>query len=148
MVVLNPWVCAGPKRVPASWICVADPPTRVKVPLTIVSATPPASWFAPTINLSLKSGVPLVPSQSCHPTGMEDIVPDHMIIEPLGSDNEPGVGTALLTEFEDVELVGRSRATRLVHSVGTVVETVKLFGVEEIEYGFCQGLTALHEGFI
>ena len=64
---------------------------------------------------------------------MEAIVPDHMIIEPFGSDKEPGVGTVLLTEFDDTELVGRSLATRLVHSVGTVVETVKLFGVEEIE---------------
>ena len=79
---------------------------------------------------------------------MEAIVPDHMIIEPFGSDNEPGVGTVLLTEFADVELVGRSRATRLVHSLGTVVDTVKLFGIEEIEYGFCQGLLALHEGLI
>ena len=72
----------------------------------MVSATPPASWFAPTINLSLKSGVPLVPSQSCQPTGMEAILPDQIIIEPFGRDNEPGVGTVLLTEFEDVELGG------------------------------------------
>ena len=116
---------------PASCICVAEPPVWYKTPLTMVSATPPASWFAPTINLSLKSGVPLVPSQSCQPRGIEAIVPRYMTIAPEGIAPAPGLGTVLVTEFCETELVGRSLATRLVHSTGTVVETVKLFCVEE-----------------
>ena len=55
-----------------------------------------------------------------------------MIITPDGIAVLPGEGTVLLTEFCKIELVGRSLATRLVHSLGTVVETVKLFCVEEI----------------
>jgi hypothetical protein len=46
-----------------------------------------------------------------------------------------------------MELVGRSLATRLVHSCGTVVETVKALVLEEMVYAFCQGLKAVQEGF-
>ena len=113
-------------------VCCASPPLLVKTPETIVSAIPALSCLAPTMNLSLKSGVPLVPSQMCQPGGIEAIVPDHMIITPDGIAVLPGDGTVLLTEFCKIELVGRSLATRLVQSLGTVVETVKLFCVEEI----------------
>ena len=63
---------------------------------------------------------------------MDAIVPDHMIITPDGIASVPGEGTVLATEFPDTELVGRSLATSDVHSPGTVVDTVKLLGVEEI----------------
>ena len=39
---------------------------------------------APTINLSLKSGVPLDPLHSAHPVGIDAIDPDHIIIPPTG----------------------------------------------------------------
>ena len=89
----------------------------------------------PITNLPLKSGVPLVPSQSCQLAGMELSMPDHMIIAPAGSDSLgalPGAGTALPTVTPDIELVGRSLATKFAHSCGTVVETVKRLLVEEM----------------
>ena len=36
----------------------------------------------PTINLSLRFGVPFVPSQSCHPDGT--VAPDHIMMPPTG----------------------------------------------------------------
>jgi hypothetical protein len=80
---------------------------------------------------------------------METTVPDQITIEPIGRELFwlPGAGTVLPTTVPDIELVGRSLATRLVHSCGTVVETVKALVFEEMVYAFCQGLFALQEGF-
>jgi hypothetical protein len=57
-----------------------------------------------------------------------------MIIEPIGRELSwmLGAGTLLPTIAPDIELVGRSLATRLVHSSGTVVDTVKALFVDEI----------------
>jgi hypothetical protein len=65
-------------------VCLASPPVLVKPPETVVIAVPPESCLAPTTNLSLKSGVPFVPSQNCQPVGMEATVPDQIRIEPIG----------------------------------------------------------------
>ena len=54
-------------------------PTEYSAPTT-EGLSPPA----PTINLSLKSGVPLVPLQITHPEGIDAIDPDHIIIPPIG----------------------------------------------------------------
>ena len=35
------------------------------------------------INLSVRSGVPSVPSQICHPSGISETVPLHIFISPL-----------------------------------------------------------------
>ncbi len=115
-------------------VCLASPPVLVKLPETVVIEIPPESCLAPTTNLSLKSGVPLVPSQSCQPVGMEATVPDQIRIEPMGRELFwlPGAGTVLPTITPDMELVGRSLATKLVHSCGTVVETVKALVFDEI----------------
>ena len=106
-------------------VCVLEPPVApgfspVETPIT---------------NLPLKSGVPLVPSQSCQLAGIELSVPDHRIIEPAGSDSLgalPGADTVLPTIVPDIELVGKSLATKFAHSCGTMVETVKTLLVEEI----------------
>ena len=106
-------------------VCVLEPP--------VAPGFSPVE--TPIINLPLKSGALLVPSQSCQLAGMELNVPDHMIIEPAGSDSSgalPGAGTALPTVVPDIELVGKSLPTRFVHSRGTTVETVKALLVEEI----------------
>lgn len=55
----------------------------------MASALPPVTpglyvLPAPTMNLSRRSGVPLVPLHSNQPEGMEAIDPDHMTITPLG----------------------------------------------------------------
>ena len=38
---------------------------------------------APTINLSVRFGVPLLPSHNTNPEGMLPVLPDHKIIIPL-----------------------------------------------------------------
>ena len=101
-------------------------------------APPVAPGFSPLetpiTNLPLKSGVPFVPLQSCQSSGIKFKVPDHIIIEPTGRESSgaiPGAGTLLPTTTPDTELVGKSLATKLVHSCGTVVETVKALVFEE-----------------
>jgi len=115
-------------------VCFASPPVLVRLPETVVIAVPPESCLAPTTNLSLKSGVPFVPSQSCQPVGIDATVPDQMRIEPIGRELFwlPGAGTVLPTTSPVIELVGRSLATKPVHSCGTVVETVKALVFEKI----------------
>jgi len=44
---------------------------------------------APIINLSLKSGVELVPSHISHPVGIALVAPDHMAIRPVGTPTIP-----------------------------------------------------------
>ena len=55
------------------------------LPVTDVLATPASSALAAIINLFRKSGVPLVPSHNNQPLGIVAIVPDHIIIPPLGN---------------------------------------------------------------
>ena len=59
--------------------------------------------------------------------------PDASYVWRLESTQEiPGAGTVLPTVSPDIELVGKSLATRFVHSRGTVVDTVKALLFEEI----------------
>jgi hypothetical protein len=69
---------------------------------------------------------------------------------PTGKDSSgtiPGAGTLLDTVVPAIELVGKSLATKVAHVSGTEVETVKLDTLDEITYGFCQGLFVNKEGF-
>jgi hypothetical protein len=128
----------------------ASPPILVRLPETAVIAVPPESCLAPTTNLSLKSGVPLLPSHNCQPLGIEATVPDQKMIAPTKRESLstlPGTGIVLTTTVPDTEAPGKSLATRLVHSWGTTVETVKEPELEEIEYAFCHGLLATQAGF-
>jgi hypothetical protein len=59
----------------------------------VLSAFPPVELRlkelpAPTINLFLRSGVPLEPLQINHPKGIVFSVPDHIIIRPVGIIND------------------------------------------------------------
>ena len=77
---------------PAEWAWVGSVTTDVAVCVcdtTIASAEPPVASTeyvepAPTINRSLRSGVPLDPLHNTHPEGIEPIEPDHNIIPPEG----------------------------------------------------------------
>ena len=64
-------------------VSVASPPVLVRLPVIFVLDTPESSADADTINLSLKSGVPLLRSHRYHPVGIDAIDPDHMIIPPV-----------------------------------------------------------------
>lgn len=55
--------------------------------LSVTFDAPPTLLIAyvlpdPMINLSLRFGVPFVPSQSCHPDGT--VAPDHIMMPPTG----------------------------------------------------------------
>ena len=70
--------------------CIADTRGNTwECPSVVLDRAPPvepgsAPAAAPTMNLSLKSGVLLVPLQSTHPEGILASVPLHMTITPLG----------------------------------------------------------------
>jgi hypothetical protein len=62
------------------------PPVCVAEPVMDVLAREVTSASAPIINLLRKSGVPLDPLHKYHPVGIEAMVPDHIPINPEGTE--------------------------------------------------------------
>ena len=63
----------------------ANEPDPVKLFPVIKDSYVASEYPAPTTNLSLRSGDPLVPSHNCQPVGIVDMVPDHIIILPVST---------------------------------------------------------------
>ena len=101
------------------------------------------------MNLSRKSGVPLLPSHSCQPEGISAMLPDQATMNPVAREFPlSATPITLLTVEPLADEAGKRNCNICTRFVGTVVDTEKVLAVELTVYEAFHGFNKDHIGLM